>query len=78
MIATVKIDDIEYGTSAYFDGDTGKIVISRITKFWQYQVYKTRNGREFLRRIRVSPIKNRELYKAVIRAFRAKYDAKKI
>jgi hypothetical protein len=75
MIATVKIDNNEYGTSAYFDRDKGKILISRITKFWQYQVYKTRNGREFVRRIRLSPTKNRELYKAVIRAFRAKYDA---
>jgi hypothetical protein len=73
MIATVKINDVEYGTSASFDGETGKIFISRITKFWKYQVYKTRNGREFFRRIRVSPIKNRELHKAVIHAFKVKY-----
>ena len=81
MIATVKIDDIEYGTNADFNADASKIFVRNLntkTKIWKFQSYKTRNGREMFRRIRVSPIKNPELHQAVIHAFRAKYDAKKI
>jgi hypothetical protein len=77
MIATVKIDDVEYGTNADFDFDTSKIFIRNLnskTKIWKCQSYKTRNGREMFRRIRVSPIKNPELHQAVIHAFKVKYD----
>ena len=75
MIAIVKIDDTEYGTFADFDSDTRQIIIHRLNhrKIWKYQNYKTSNGRKMRRCIRVSPVKNAELHRAVVEAFKVKY-----
>jgi len=72
-LPSVKIDGVEYFVRAYRDESTGKVILPRkMPVLYKWQDYRTSNGNQRKRKIRVSKLT--KIYQTALLKIKDKYD----